>query len=277
MLNNKELQSVLPKLADPGSRLVKHDDDLWRLSSIKKVKRAGQILLGAKSIQALVSQGLLTPSGRDGYVLSAAGYAAVRRLKNSNDKFRRQHQVRKFAPVKIDSGITLELECNLSESPLAWLRAHKDADANPHISDEQYRAGEQLRSEFSKAGYSPSVTASWSPTASLPGRKKFGAHGNRTAEVSDRALIARQRVQCALERTGPELSGILLEVCCYLNRIEDAEKKLGFPKRSGKLVLKLALTALSRHYGYISDDVSRGEVSPRIAQKELGAQNLVPK
>jgi hypothetical protein len=41
----------------------------------------------------------------------------------------------------------------------------------------------------------------------------------------------------------------LLRVCCFLEGIESAEKALGWPSRSGKLVLGLALDRLARHYG----------------------------
>ena len=50
---------------------------------------------------------------------------------------------------------------------------------------------------------------------------------------------------------GPELAGVLVEVCCYLNGIEAAEKKFGWPRRSGKTVLQIALSTLARHYGLL--------------------------
>jgi hypothetical protein len=71
-------------------------------------------------------------------------------------------------------------------------------------------------------------------------------------EMSDTALAARDSFTRALDATGPELAGILVEVCCFLHGIEQAEKTLDFPRRSGKLVLQLALTALARHFGYIN-------------------------
>jgi hypothetical protein len=52
---------------------------------------------------------------------------------------------------------------------------------------------------------------------------------------------------------GPELSGILVDVCCLSRGLEAAERSLGWPQRSGKLVLQIALTQLARHYGLIRD------------------------
>ncbi len=55
----------------------------------------------------------------------------------------------------------------------------------------------------------------------------------------------------ALDAVGPEMSGILVDVCCLARGLEAAERSLGWPQRSGKLVLQIALTQLARHYGMV--------------------------
>lgn len=132
---------------------------------------------------------------------------------------------------------------NEAESPLTWLRARRGRDGKALISEAQYQAGERLRADFERAMLARRTTLNWD----LAGT----GSRNTTApvELSDGALAARQRYHAALDSVGPELSAILSQVCCLSAGIEQAERVLELPARSGRAVLGLALTALARHYG----------------------------
>ena len=63
-----------------------------------------------------------------------------------------------------------------------------------------------------------------------------------------RGGAARARVAGALQAVGPELRGVLEQVCLRETSLTLAERELGLPKRAGKTVLKLALQRLAAHY-----------------------------
>ena len=66
--------------------------------------------------------------------------------------------------------------------------------------------------------------------------------------VGDGPSAARRRVADAMTDLGAGLSDVVLRCCCYLEGLETAEKRLGWSARSGKIVLRIALTRLQLHY-----------------------------
>lgn len=138
---------------------------------------------------------------------------------------------------------------NIDESPLAWLARRKDKDGLPMISDAEFNAGEKLRADFFFAAMTPQVTTNWARLLSGDSRKAHGGH--EAADLTDAVLAARDRVHVALQAVGPELAGLLIDVCCHLRRLEGLEKAIGWPQRSGKVVLGIALGRLASHYGML--------------------------
>lgn len=139
-----------------------------------------------------------------------------------------------------------------SESPLAWLARRKGRDGRAMIAPEQFIAGEKLRADFTRAQMSPRVTSNWgAPT----GR---AAPGSGAGDMTDAIVTARQRVRQAMQACGPEFSGLLLDVCCFLRGLEDIERERNWPQRSGKIVLQLGLARLARHYGFAAEIEGQG-------------------
>ena len=152
---------------------------------------------------------------------------------------------RKSLMVELEPGRRTLVEFDCAESPLAWLRTRRDSTGEPLISDEQYCAGLRLHADFIASQLSPRITTNWvSPVAGAPHRDLM--------HQSEKILAAKTRYYAALDAVGPELSRILVEVCCFATGIESAERILGWPRRSGKVVLQLALTSLARAYGIIA-------------------------
>ncbi|QUJ77978.1 helix-turn-helix domain-containing protein [Sulfitobacter albidus] len=130
------------------------------------------------------------------------------------------------------------------ESPVSALARRRDKDGQQFLSDAQVRAAEQLREDFELARLGPrlkSVLEAFQTTLDvtlLPNRPEAGTPAGR----------AEARVIQALQDLGPGLSEVALRCCCFLEGLESAEKRLGWSARSGKIVLRIALTRLERYY-----------------------------
>jgi hypothetical protein len=151
---------------------------------------------------------------------------------------------------------------NLAESPLAWLARRKDKDGQPMLTDAEFDAGEKLRADFWFAQMTPRTTTNWSLFLS-------GSSGGRGSpdigpDIRDSVVAAHERVKRALAAVGPDLAGVLIDVCCHLKGLEASEKASGWPQRSGKIILQIALRQLARHYGMIPPVAPREERSVRV-------------
>lgn len=137
------------------------------------------------------------------------------------------------------------IQINLNESPLAMLYRRKGRDGQRFLTRDEFEAGERLRSDYERASIMPRLGANWE--ASVAGRKR-GGQGGSMVDLSDAILAARQRVDHAIAAVGPELGGVLIDICCFLKGLETVEVERRWPARSAKLILKAALGSLARHY-----------------------------
>ena len=173
------------------------------------------------------------------------------------DPFRAQHLELSKRQIMTEAGL-ISVTINDSESPLAWLARRKGRDGRGMIGAEQFIAGEKLRADFTRGHLSPRVTSDWT----APGGGRSGGSRGGAGELTDLIVASRQRVRLALEACGPEFSGLLMDVCCFLRGLEDVERERGWPARSAKIVLQLALDRLARHYGLAGE--ARGDASSRV-------------
>ncbi|WP_314733109.1 DUF6456 domain-containing protein [Pseudoruegeria sp. SHC-113] len=132
----------------------------------------------------------------------------------------------------------------VAESPLAILARRKDRNGKPFLAPELVAAGEQLREDFELAQAGERTCQNWDHF--LTGRASFGPQVGDLAAAGPAA--ARARVTSALRDLGPGLGDVVLRCCCYLEGMERAERRMGWSARSGKIVLRIALQRLRRHY-----------------------------
>ncbi len=184
------------------------------------------------------------------YSISKLGKMHLARALNASDVndlegFRAQHRKLERRTEKIN-GVEQSVMVNAKESPLGRLMAIKTKTGGPWLETEAFNAAEKLRIDFTKGQFMQRVTSSWDPTS---GSKNSRSSAGGMTDLSDLAIDARQRVEHALQTVGPELAGVLTDVCCYLKGLQVVERERNWPPRSAKLMLRVALNLLARHYG----------------------------
>jgi len=233
-LDDKALRRVLRFLAKAAAGLktsavpdrvllesTEHGTIATRLSHLRLMQQAGLIARNGETV-------MLSEHGRR-FLRGEAASPSGRDLKD----------------IQLEAdGETRLVAFNCAESPLGQLYRRKGANGKPFLAAEEFAAGERLRADFTRGNLMPRTGANWE--VSVAGRNRTAANG--AAELTDAALAARLRVEKALDAVGPELSGVLIDICCFLKGLETVERERRWPARSAKLLLKAALGALDRHY-----------------------------
>ncbi|WP_232829325.1 DUF6456 domain-containing protein [Tropicimonas sp. IMCC34043] len=188
------------------------------------------------------------------YTITATGRSALKRLL-SEDRgteagfaeaaapFGDQHRDWGEKVVIDDDQRPRRVRYNTAESPVMTLARRREKDGTAFLTADQVAAAERLREDFELAQMGPRVAQNWERFLTGGGRGGFGA-GDRPSGPE----VARDRVARALHELGPGLGDMVLRCCCFLEGLEATERRMGWSARSGKIVLRIALTRLVRHY-----------------------------
>jgi len=183
------------------------------------------------------------------YRITGAGRTALRRmLAEAENRAREETEVgfseaqAPYAPVAAAEAAARRGRYCRSESPLVLLARRKDRDGRPFLGEDLVQAGERLREDFELAQIGPRVAQNWDGL--LTGGVRGAGDGTGPRGPSE----ARDRVARALGDLGPGLSDVVLRCCCYMEGLEQVEKRLGWSARSGKIVLRIALQRLKAFY-----------------------------
>ncbi len=183
-----------------------------------------------------------------------------------------------------DDGVVRHMRTVLAESPLSVLARRRDKEGRPFLQRELVAAGERLREDFELAQAAGTPAMNWDRFLSAPADEaaaedctencpetgpETGAEARaepalekapaREQAPRSGAGAARDRVVAALEDLGPGLADVALRCCCFLEGLENLERRMGWSARSGKVVLRIALQRLHRHYLE-----TQGRFGPRI-------------
>jgi hypothetical protein len=226
----RECQWMLRRLASSKQGLLRSADGTtpcWRFSGKKKEAVSEEVVAEMLRLSLLK----ITPAGNA--KPTAAGLKLIGR------KVDDRQMIAQHSELDLPSSPSGPL-VNATESAVNWLANRHDGQGNPRLSDEQLAAAARLRADYEAAQLGSRVTANWD--LSIAGKP------SAPQAPGEKASAAKHRFFQAVDAVGPELSGILFEVCCLASGMEQAERRLSLPVRSGKAVLQLALSALARHY-----------------------------
>ena len=277
-----------------GSKLS--EDQIGILKIVSQTKDFKPEERNKPTVKSLLSLGCLEKNGL-GIRLTKAGKQALRRVQLAKDEeqiFAAQHQDRIAIETSNESKARniegaqsscalarnahaepkAQPKVNRQENPLTALAARKRADGSPLISASQLQAGERFRKDFERGQLSPMMGINWDRlgNSGSAGSSGKGQGQAGRCDVSDSALAARKRFSHAASYVGEELSGILIDVCCFLKGLEAVERDRNWPARSAKQILSLALDRLARHYGL--SDRTEGPLSNVI--RHWGAEGYRP-
>lgn len=239
-----EARRVLRRLAETGAVLGvgANMDSAAVLREMPDGQTARTAVVDKSVAQAFALKNWIAPRKTTGrittYEITGAGRAHLRQLLE-------EPRGMAEAPAGFswgDEEVTRRLRYGLGESPVAAMGRRRDRDGKPFLEPGQVAAAERLREDFELAQMGPRVTQNWDRF--MDG----GAHGLKADPAGRGPGAARDRVALALRELGPGLGDMILRCCCYLEGVEATEKAMGWPARSGKVVLRIALERLEQHY-----------------------------
>jgi len=256
----REGRRILRRLCEPSAVLAVAKDMekavVVRELGDGKTKRTAVVERPIAQAMALKDWIVCANPGRiSRYAITNAGRSALKRLLADDSaqragfaeapgRFADQH--REYADREIiadNTSTPRRVRYNLCESPVAAMARRRDKSGRPCLTQDLVSAAERLREDFELAQMGPRIAQNWDNFLT-GGRPSLSADSG----VGDGPSRARDRVSTALGELGPGLGDVVLRVCCFLEGLETAEKRMGWSARSGKIVLRNALQRLKLYY-----------------------------
>ena len=197
--------------------------------------------LHTREVRALVSDGVLIDE-ENSIRPSADARSWLRRALLEADAFTGQHRIE----ARTKDGVL----SNLAESPLARLATSLNGEP-AFLARHQVEAGERVRRLVERAQLRARVTMSYSGSHVASGRSA----GAGPADVTEVAADARRALSEVWRVLPKDCAGVVVDVCGLMKGLQTVEIERGWPRRSAKLVLRIALEHLAAHFGLASEAV----------------------
>lgn len=252
----REARRILRRLCEPGAVLAvaTEMDKAVVVRDTPDGQSARTAVVDTPVAQAMALKGWIgcpNPGRISRYRITPAGRSELNRLVAAQES-----RLRGFAESQagFDTGRAAEDALNvvdsdprnrraryvLAESPLLALSRRRDKDGTPFLSEALVAAGDRLREDYELSQLASQGAQDWDSV--MAGRD------SPETDRSGGATAAHDRLYGALRELGPGLGDVALRCCCLLEGLETTEKRLGWSARSGKIVLRIALQRLRRHY-----------------------------
>ena len=130
------------------------------------------------------------------------------------------------------------------EPAIVRLAGLKDASGQPYLVGHHVAAADYLERLIARARLAPRLTMSYGSA-----RAGGSSVGNSVLDISDSAAQARQKLNRLATALPADCWNVLFDVCGMGKGLQMIETERSLPRRSAKLILRIALDQLAVHIG----------------------------
>lgn len=242
-MSERLVERALARMAATGALLTPDGSGTrYALFPNNDRRRRPLARLSAEEARALEASGALAREG-GGYAITKAGCALVARETAAPDEaFVAQHRPIIDRAVIGADGRTRAVRGHDADAILRRLAALRDGNGAAWLDSAEIAAAARLRRDWEMGERGLVRGSDWSAPPNGAGPR---GPSNRAEEVAGAYCDARQRVSEALARLAVPLRRVVERVCLREEGLEALERGEGWPARSGKIALKLALAQLA--------------------------------
>ncbi len=207
-------------------------------------RRRPEARVSEADARALEADGAIAAAAQ-GYVITAAGLARLRRESaRESEAYLTQHA--NIVDRAAAAGGLRKARAVAQSSVVHRLASLQSGAGAPWLSSEELSAAQRLRADWEASQAGLVRGSDWSAAP-----KSGAARGPGAAQEAALAkrCDARRRMAAALDALSPPLRRVVERVCLREDGLEALEPAEGWPPRSRKLALKLALAQLAAALG----------------------------